>query len=60
MVLLLEGVGPVLAGVFSAIFVLVVLVLVYHCCKQKSKLSQLKPFTLPSKLRQQFRYEGTR
>ncbi|XP_036171164.1 disintegrin and metalloproteinase domain-containing protein 19 isoform X1 [Myotis myotis] len=49
-----EGVGPVLAGVFSALFVLAVLVLMYYCCKQDSRLGQLKAFALPSKLRQQF------
>lgn len=49
-----EGAGPVVAGVFSAIFVLAVLVLMYHCCKQKNKLGYLKPLALPSTLRQQF------
>lgn len=53
-----EGAGPVLAGVFSALFVLAVLVLMYYCCKQDSRLGQLKAFALPSKLRQQFRYDG--
>ncbi|XP_047633385.1 disintegrin and metalloproteinase domain-containing protein 19 isoform X4 [Phacochoerus africanus] len=49
-----EGAGPVVAGVFSAIFVLAVLVLMYHCYKQKNKLGYLKPLALPSTLRQQF------
>lgn len=53
-ILFLEGAGPVVAGVFSAIFVLAVLVLMYHCCKQKNKLGYLKPLALPSTLRQQF------
>lgn len=57
-ILFLEGAGPVVAGVFSAIFVLAVLVLMYHCCKQKNKLGYLKPLALPSTLRQQFRYDG--
>lgn len=56
--LCLEGVGPVVAGVFSALFVLLVLVLMYHCCRQNSRLGRLKPFALPSKLRQHFRYDG--
>ena len=47
-----------IAGVFTAMFVLAVLLLVYYCCKQKYKLGQLKPLALPSKLRQQFRYDG--
>ncbi|XP_069850012.1 disintegrin and metalloproteinase domain-containing protein 19 [Dipodomys merriami] len=46
--------GPVVAGVFSALFVLVVFLLICHCCRQNSKLSQLQPLALPSKLRQQF------
>lgn len=53
-----RGVGPVVAGVFSAMFVLAVLMLLYYCCKQNNKLGQLKPLALPSKLRQQFRYAG--
>ena len=57
-VLFLEGAGPIVAGVFSAIFVLAVLMLMYHCCKQNNKLGYLKPLALPSNLRQQFRYDG--
>jgi disintegrin/metalloproteinase domain-containing protein 19 len=45
----------VVAGVFSALFVLAVLFLGFYCCKQNNKLGQLKPSALPSKLRQQFR-----
>lgn len=47
-----------IAGVFTAVFVLAVLMLIYCCCKQNNKLGQLKPLALPSKLRQQFRYDG--
>ncbi|OWK12165.1 hypothetical protein Celaphus_00003804 [Cervus elaphus hippelaphus] len=50
-----ESAGPVVAGVFSAIFVLVALMLMYRCCKQNNKLGYLKSLALPSKLRQQFR-----
>lgn len=57
-VLFLEGVGAVVAGVFTAIFVLVALMLMYYCCRQNNKLGHLKPLALPSKLRQQFRYDG--
>jgi len=49
-----DGVGPMIAGVFTAVFVLVVLMLICYCCKQNNKLGQLKPLVLPSKLRQQF------
>ena len=56
-VLFLEGVGPVVAGVLVAILVLAVLTLMYYCCRQNNKLGQLKPSALPSKLRQQFRYD---
>ncbi|XP_016065026.1 PREDICTED: disintegrin and metalloproteinase domain-containing protein 19 [Miniopterus natalensis] len=50
-----EGAGPVLAGVCSTLSVLAVLVLMYYCCRQDNgRLGQLKPFALPSKLRQQF------
>eukprot|EP00069_Balaena_mysticetus_P000684 bmy_14762T0 len=49
-----ESAGPVVAGVFSAIFALAVLMLMYRCCKQNNKLGYLKPLALPSKLRQQF------
>uniref|UniRef100_A0A2K6EYV0 ADAM metallopeptidase domain 19 n=1 Tax=Propithecus coquereli TaxID=379532 RepID=A0A2K6EYV0_PROCO len=49
-----ESVGPVIAGVFSALFVLAVLMLMFYCCKQNNKLGQLKPSALPFKLRQQF------
>lgn len=47
-----------IAGVFTTVFVLVVLTMMYYCCRQNSKLGQLKPFALPSKLRQQLRYDG--
>lgn len=57
-ILFLQGVGPVVAGVVAAITVLVVLVVMYCYCKQNHKLDHLKPSALPSKLRQQFRYEG--
>lgn len=50
----LDSVGPVIAGVFTALFMLAVLLLIYYCCKQNNKLGQLKPLALPSKLRQQF------
>uniref|UniRef100_A0A8P0TH85 ADAM metallopeptidase domain 19 n=1 Tax=Canis lupus familiaris TaxID=9615 RepID=A0A8P0TH85_CANLF len=49
-----DSVGPMIAGVFTAVFVLAVLMLIYCCCKQNNKLGQLKPLALPSKLRQQF------
>ncbi|XP_058400825.1 disintegrin and metalloproteinase domain-containing protein 19 [Diceros bicornis minor] len=49
-----ESVGAVVAGVFTAIFVLLFLVLMYYCCRQNNKLGQLKPLALPSKLRQPF------
>ncbi|XP_055416613.1 disintegrin and metalloproteinase domain-containing protein 19 [Bubalus kerabau] len=49
-----ESAGPVVAGVFSAIFVLVALIMMYRCCKQNNKLGYLKSLALPSKLRQQF------
>ncbi|XP_060152530.1 disintegrin and metalloproteinase domain-containing protein 19 isoform X3 [Globicephala melas] len=49
-----KSAGPVVAGVFSAIFALAVLMLMYRCCKQNNKLGYLKPLALPSKLRQQF------
>lgn len=47
-----KSVGPVIAGVFSALFVLAVLVLLCHCYRQSHKLG--KPSALPFKLRQQF------
>ncbi|XP_008845610.1 disintegrin and metalloproteinase domain-containing protein 19 [Nannospalax galili] len=47
-----QSVGPVVAGVFSALFMLAVLMLIYHCCRQNKKLG--KPSALPFKLRQQF------
>ncbi|XP_021096262.1 disintegrin and metalloproteinase domain-containing protein 19 isoform X4 [Heterocephalus glaber] len=48
-----NGIGPVIAGVFSALFLLAVLMLIYYC-RQNRKLGQLKPSVLPSKLIQQF------
>lgn len=47
-----------IAGVFSAMFVLAVLMLMCYYCKQNNKLGQFKPLALPTKLRQQFRYDG--
>lgn len=47
--------GPVIAGVFSALFVLAVLVLLCHCYRQSHKLG--KPSALPFKLRHQFRWD---
>lgn len=47
------GVGPVVAGVFSALFVLAVLMLIWHCYRQNRRLG--KPSALPFKLRPQFR-----
>ncbi|XP_006906524.1 disintegrin and metalloproteinase domain-containing protein 19 [Pteropus alecto] len=49
-----ESAGPVIAGVFSTIFVLAVLMLMCYYCKQNNKLGQFKPLALPTKLRQQF------
>lgn len=45
-----------IAGVFSAFFMLAVLVLLCHCYRQSHKLG--KPSALPFKLRQQFRWDG--
>lgn len=47
-----KSMGPMIAGVFSAFFVLAVLVLLFHCYRQSHKLG--KPSALPFKLRQQF------
>lgn len=47
-----QSMGPVVAGVFSALFMLAVLMLIYHCCRQNKKLG--KPSALPFKLKQQF------
>ncbi|XP_045140517.1 disintegrin and metalloproteinase domain-containing protein 19 [Echinops telfairi] len=49
-----KGVGSVVAGVLAASLVLVFLILMYCCCKQKNKLGQLKLSALPFKLRQHF------
>ena len=45
-----------IAGVFSAFFMLAVLVVLCHCYRQSHKLG--KPSALPFKLRQQFRWDG--
>ncbi|XP_060054041.1 disintegrin and metalloproteinase domain-containing protein 19 isoform X2 [Erinaceus europaeus] len=45
--------GPVVAGVSVAIVVLIAFLLTCHCCRHNSKLGQLMPWALPSKLQQQ-------
>ncbi|XP_037356074.1 disintegrin and metalloproteinase domain-containing protein 19 isoform X2 [Talpa occidentalis] len=49
-----QSMGSTVVGVLTAIFMLVVLMLIYYCCKQNSKLRPLQHVVLSSKLRQQF------